>query len=148
MGAHHQGKRTERSVYSVTTHAHARTAVARITQRMWHMAHMHTCTLCGHFGQGGFCFLAGAASCFPFLPRFAKWRRWEEASCEFIDGRMTSLRSCSDEPLQSKSRRTVEVLQLQFIDRLVNTSVACRVRYAQCILCRCSSWTSLACPSS
>ena len=41
---------------SVTKHAHARMAVARITQRMRHMAHMYTCTLRGHFGQGGFCF--------------------------------------------------------------------------------------------
>ena len=36
---------------SVTKHAHARMAVARITQRMWHVAHMYTCTLRGHFGS-------------------------------------------------------------------------------------------------
>ena len=45
---------------SVATHAHARTAVARITQRMWHTTHMHTFTLRGHFGQGGFCFFGGS----------------------------------------------------------------------------------------
>ena len=85
----------------------------------------------GHFVQA----TAHLRKPFPFLPRFAKWRRWEEASCEFVDGRMTSLRSCSDEPWQSKSRRTVEVPQLQFIDRLVNTTVACSVRKARCTLC-------------
>ena len=57
----------------------------------------------GHFVQAtAHLRKAGAASCFPFLPRFAKWRRWEEASCGFVDGRTTSLRLCSDEPLQSK----------------------------------------------
>ena len=52
-------QRTERGVYRVATHAHALSAVARITQRMW-----HTLTLRGHFGQGGFCsfFFCGAAS--------------------------------------------------------------------------------------
>ena len=79
---------------------------------------------------------------FPFLPRFAKWRRWEEASCEFVDGRLTSLRSCRNEPWQSKSRGTVEVPQLQFIDRLVNTTVACSVRKARCTF---SSWSGPLC---
>ena len=47
-------QRTERRVKSVTTHAHARSAVARMTQRMWHTTHMHTFTLRVHLDQGVF----------------------------------------------------------------------------------------------
>ena len=56
-------KRTERSVYSVTTHAHARTAVARITQRM--CGTRRTCTHSRRVAiltKAASAFFAGAAS--------------------------------------------------------------------------------------